>query len=260
MADAPLSLAAHGAVRVLTVDRQARLNALDRATLHALDTMLAEVAQDEAVRALVVTGAGPKAFIAGADISEFQAFSPGDARAYAMAGQRVFRRIEALGIPTIAAINGFALGGGCELALACTFRLMSETATVGLPEIHLGLIPGFGGTQRLARLVGRQHAAEMILTGRRVPAAEALAMGLVLRAVPATDLMPSALALATDLAERAPGAVRYALDAIDAGLDMPLTQGCDVEAALFGLAAASEDMREGVAAFLEKRPPVFTGR
>lgn len=260
MADAPLSLAAHGAVRVLTVDRQARLNALDRATLDALRGVLDDVAADSTARALVVTGAGPKAFIAGADISEFQTFTPGEARAYALTGQRVFRRLETIGIPTVAAINGFALGGGCELALACTFRIMADTASIGLPEIHLGLIPGFGGTQRLARLVGRQRALEMILTGRRVPAAEAVAVGLVLRAVAAADLLPSALTMATDLAARAPRAVRYALDAIDAGLDMSLGQGCDAEAALFGLAASTEDMREGVAAFLEKRSPVFTGR
>jgi enoyl-CoA hydratase len=260
MSDSPLTLTSEGAVRLLTIDRQARMNALDREALSLLASMLAGIARDQSARVLVITGAGDRAFIAGADISEFSAFTPADARAYALAGQRVFRQIETLDIPTIAAINGYALGGGCELALACTFRLMADGASIGLPEITLGLIPGFGGTQRLSRLVGRQRALEMVLTGRRVPAAEALAMGLVLRAVPAAELMTTAMAFAEDLASRAPLAVRYALDAVDAGLDMPLQQACDTEAALFALAAATDDMREGVTAFLEKRAPSFTGR
>jgi enoyl-CoA hydratase len=260
MADTPLSLTSDGPIRVLTVDRPARLNALDRSTLHALDSALGEIGRDEGARVLVVTGGGAKAFIAGADISEFTGFTAADARAYAQAGQQVFRRIEALGIPSIAAINGYALGGGCELALACTFRVMADTASIGLPEVDLGLIPGFGGTQRLARLVGRQRALEMVLTGRRVAAAEAVSMGLALRAVPAAELMSSVHAFAATLASKAPHAVRYALHAVDAGLDMPLESACDHEAALFALAASTDDMREGVAAFLEKREPTFTGR
>jgi enoyl-CoA hydratase len=172
----------------------------------------------------------------------------------------VFDRLESLPVPTIAAINGYALGGGCELALACTFRLVADTARLGLPETSLGLIPGFGGTQRLARAIGRQQALELILTGRQVDADEAVRLGLALRAVPAATLMDAAQALAAQLAARAPVALRYAREAMAGGLDRPLADGLAAEARLFGLAAATADMREGVRAFLEKRQAVFTGR
>ncbi|BCS34147.1 3-hydroxybutyryl-CoA dehydratase [Luteitalea sp. TBR-22] len=260
MSDQYLDLTGTGAVRVLTITRPEKLNALNRATLAALRARLDALADEAALRVLIVTGAGPKAFVAGADIAEFDGFTADAAAAYARAGQAVFDRLESMPVPTIAAINGYALGGGCELALACTFRLMADTARLGLPETSLGLIPGFGGTQRLARAIGRQQALELILTGRQVSADEAVRLGIVLRSVPAAALMDEAQALADQLAARAPLALRYAREAIADGLDRPLADGLAAEARLFGLAAATEDMREGVRAFLEKRPATFTGR
>lgn len=260
MSDEYLELTGTDAVRVLTITRPEKLNALNRATLAALHARLDALAADAALRVLIVTGAGPKAFVAGADIAEFEAFTPAEAATYARAGQAVFDRLESLPVPTIAAINGYALGGGCELALACTLRLVADTARLGLPETSLGLIPGFGGTQRLARAVGRQQALELILTGRQVTADEAVRLGLALRAVPASALMDEARSLADQLAVRAPLALRYAREAVAAGLDRPLADGLATEARLFGLAAATDDMREGVRAFLEKRQASFTGR
>lgn len=255
-----LELSGHPAVRVLTISRPAKLNALNRAALSELAGALASLAGDAALRVLIVTGAGGKAFVAGADIAEFQGFTPDEAVAYARLGQRVFDQLEALPVPSIAAINGYALGGGCELALACTFRLVAESARIGLPETSLGLIPGFGGTQRLARAVGQQRALELILTGRQLTAVDAVTLGLALRAVPAESLLDEALALAAQLEGRAPLALRYAREAVAAGLDRPVADGLATEARLFGLAAATADMQEGVRAFLEKRPPTFTGR
>jgi enoyl-CoA hydratase len=260
MSDEYLDLTGTDAVRVLTITRPEKLNALNRATLAALDARLVSLASDSALRVVIITGAGPKAFVAGADIAEFAGFTPDDAVEYARAGQAVFDRIESLPVPTIAAINGYALGGGCELALACTFRLVADTARLGLPETSLGLIPGFGGTQRLARAIGRQQALELILTGRQVTAEEAVRLGLALRSVPAATLLDEAHALAAQLAVRAPIALRYARQAVAAGLDRPLADGLAAEARLFGLASATEDMREGVRAFLEKRQASFTGR
>lgn len=255
-----LDLSGTDAVRVLTLNRPAKLNALNRAALAELKAVLDVLSADPSLRVLIVTGAGSKAFVAGADISEFEGFTTDSAAEYAREGQAVFDRLEQLPVPSIAAINGFALGGGCELALACTFRLMADTARMGLPETSLGLIPGFGGTQRLARAVGRQRALELILTGRQVTAAEAVALGLALEVVPADRLMAYAQEFAERLASRAPLAVRYAREAVAEGLDRPLTEGLAVEARLFGQAASTEDMREGVRAFLEKRQPSFTGR
>jgi enoyl-CoA hydratase len=260
MADTYLDLSGTDAVRVLTIARPEKLNALDRATLAALSGRLDVLAADPVLRVLVITGAGPKAFVAGADISEFEGLSPDEATRLARQGQAVLDRLESLPVPTIAAVNGYALGGGCELALACTFRLVADTARMGLPETSLGLIPGFGGTQRLARAVGRQQALELILTGRQVGADEAVRLGLALRAVPAAQLMDEALALAAQLASRAPLALRYAREAVADGIDRPLADGLALEARLFGLAAATADMREGVRAFLEKRQATFTGR
>ena len=259
MPETSLLLTTDGPVRVLTVNRPARRNAIDRATLAALRTHLDDIRADPDARVLVITGAGT-AFVAGADITEFQGLTAAEARAFALEGQQVLRRLETLERPTIAAINGYALGGGCELALACTFRLLAEGARVGLPEVRLGLIPGFGGTQRLARLVGRERALDWILTGRQVEAAEAVAAGFALRAVPEQQLVGDAVALAHQLAAGAPLAQAYAIAAVDQGLDVGLDAGCAIEATLFGLAASSEDMREGVAAFLDKRSPSFTGR
>ena len=246
-------------VAVLTIHRPQRLNALDAATLHELQHAFIQFQQDSDLRCVIVTGAGDKAFVAGADLREFGGDTPETARQRAANGQGVFDLIEQLGKPVIAAVNGFALGGGCELAMACTLRVASETATFGQPEINLGLIPGFAGTQRLARLIGKTSAMEMILTGRIITAQEALTCGLINRVVPAAALMEEARALAAVLASKPPLALRYAMEALNRGLDMPFAEGCRLEASLFGLAAATDDMREGTQAFLEKRKPHFTG-
>lgn len=260
MSDQYLQLSGTDAVRVLTIARPEKRNALDGATIEALGAQLRALAGDPALRVLVITGAGDKAFVAGADIAEFEGMTPDEATRLARRGQAVLDTLESMPVPTIAAINGYALGGGCELALACTFRVFADTARIGLPETSLGLIPGFGGTQRLARAVGRQRALEMILTGRQVDAGEAVSLGLALRAVPAARLMDDVMALAEHLAARAPLALRYAREAVAEGLDRPLADALALEARLFGLAAATADMHEGVRAFLEKRQPTFTGR
>lgn len=260
MSDQYLQLSGTDAVRVLTITRPEKLNALNRATIGALGERLGALAADAALRVLIITGAGTKAFVAGADIGEFEGLTPDEATRLARRGQAVFDQLERMPVPTIAAINGYALGGGCELALACTFRLMADTARLGLPETSLGLIPGFGGTQRLARAIGRQQALELILTGRQVAADEVVRLGLALRSVPAAQLMDDAWSLAEHLASRAPLALRYAREAVAEGLDRPLADALALEARLFGLAASTADMREGVRAFLEKRQPTFTGQ
>jgi enoyl-CoA hydratase len=209
---------------------------------------------------VMLTGAGEKAFVAGADINELAVQTATSARAFALAGQHVFEVVENLGKPVIAAINGYALGGGCELAMACTLRLAADTAKLGQPEIHLGLIPGYAGTQRLARLVGKAKAMEIILTGVPISAAEAERIGLVNRVVTAAELLNEARALAEQLASHAPIATRYILDVITRGLEMPFAEASVFEATLFGLVAATDDMREGTKAFLEKRKPDFKGR
>jgi enoyl-CoA hydratase/carnithine racemase len=246
-------------VTVLTVQRPQRLNALDASTLDELRQAILDARQDSAIRCVIVTGDG-KAFVAGADINEIAAQPPEGARQLALRGQHVFDLIEMLGKPVIAAVNGMALGGGCELAMACTLRIAADTARFGLPEINLGLIPGFGGTQRLPRLVGKTRAMELILMGNPVSASEALAIGLVNRVVPAADLMNEARGLAAVLAEKPPIAMRYAMEAIHSGMDMPFGEACRLEASLFGMAAATGDMREGTRAFLDKRKPEFKGQ
>ena len=249
-----------GAVAIVTVNRPQRLNALDARTIGELRQAALDLQRDDAIRCVIVTGAGDRAFVAGADINELATDTPDAARTRAREGQQVFDLLETLGKPVIAAVNGVALGGGCELAMACTLRVAAETARFGQPEINLGLIPGFAGTQRLSRLVGRTKAMEMVLTGSPISAQDALAIGLVNRVVPPGELMPSARALASDLAAKAPMAMRYAIDAIGRGLDMPFADACRLEAALFGAVSATEDMKEGTRAFLEKRTPVFKGR
>jgi enoyl-CoA hydratase len=248
-----------GAVALVTVNRPQVLNALNAATLDELGRLMTSLAGDAAIRAVVITGAGEKAFIAGADIGELATLSPAQAKAHARQGQKVFDAIEGLGKPVIAAINGFALGGGCELAMACTMRLAADTARLGQPEINLGITPGFAGTQRLARLIGRAHALDLLLSGRPVTADEALRMGLVNRVVPAADLPTAARTLATELAAKAPIATRFILEAVHRGAEGPFEEGQCLEATLFGLAFATADMREGTRAFLEKRKPVFKG-
>ena len=249
-----------GGVATLTINRPKVLNALNIATISELDDAFAAFARDEETRAIVVTGSGEKAFVAGADINELAAQTPDSARALAARGQAVFARIEDLGKPVIAAINGYALGGGCELAMACTLRLAADTAKIGQPEIQLGIMPGYGGTQRLPRLVGAGKALELMLLGTPVDAHEALRIGLVNRVVPHQALLPDAQALAATLAGQPPLAIRAILEAVNRGAHLPLTDACALEAAHFGLLAATADMREGTRAFLEKRKPSFQGR
>jgi enoyl-CoA hydratase len=249
------------AVRVVTVNRPDKLNALNAAVLEELGAAVAEAEADPALRCLVVTGAGAKAFIAGADIGELARLSPLEGREHARRGQALLDRIEALPVPTIAAINGFAYGGGLELAMACTLRIASENARMGLPETSLGILPGYGGTQRLARLVGRARAFELVLTAEKgLTAAEAERIGLVNRVVPAGEAVRGALEIASKIRANGPVAVRYAMESIRRGLEMSLPEGQLLEATLFGLCAATSDTKEGMAAFLEKRPARFTGR
>ncbi len=249
-----------GGLAWLTFNRPQRLNALNRQTLDELADALERAAADPDVRCLILTGAGPRAFVAGADISELRNLDALGGMALNAHGQRVFRRLETLGLVSIAAVNGYALGGGCELALSCTVRIAAENAAFGLPELSLGLIPGFGGTQRLARLIGRGRALELILTGRQLEADEALAAGLVSRVVPPDALRDAAEALARTILQRAPLAVPLAIDAVTRGLEMSLDDGLAHELALTGLAYGTDDKNEGLAAFLEKRTPVWKAR
>jgi len=255
-----LLLERDGAVAVLTINRPKVLNALNAQTLDELRRAILELKHDAAIRVVILTGAGEKSFIAGADINELAVQSPIDGREHAIRGQHVFDLIEHMGKPVIAAINGYALGGGCELAMACTIRIAADSARLGQPEINLGIVPGYAGTQRLSRLVGRGRALELLLTGDQVTAHEAHRLGLVNRVVPAADLMTEARSLAGTLAAKAPVAVRYILEAVHKGLEMPFPQAQVFEATLFGLVAATEDMREGTNAFLEKRKPEFKGK
>jgi enoyl-CoA hydratase len=249
------------AIRTITVNRPEKLNALNVEVLRLLAEAVASAASDPSLRCLIVTGAGEKAFIAGADIGELAKLAPLDAREHARRGQAVLAAIEGLPFASIAAINGYAYGGGLELAMACTIRIASENAKMGLPETSLGILPGYGGTQRLARLVGRARACEFVLTAEKgITAAAAERIGLVNQVVPAGTARAAALELARKIAANGPAACRYALEAIRDGVEMPLAQAQAYEATLFGLCAATEDMREGMNAFLQKRPPKFTGR
>jgi enoyl-CoA hydratase len=246
-------------VAFITLNRPEKLNALNNEVLKELELALADLEQDPEVGVVVLTGAGEKAFVAGADISELRSLDTAGARTQALRGQAVFQRIESMPKPVIAAVNGFALGGGCELALACHIRIASENARFGLPEVSLGLIPGYGGTQRLPRLVGKGVAMDLILSGEMVPAADALRMGLVSRVVPQADLKATTEKLARTILSRGPVALRNAIAAVNEGLEMPQDRGLQYEAALFGLLAATQDMQEGTGAFLEKRQAQFKG-
>lgn len=243
----------------ITVDRPTKLNALDTQVLLEIEEAVGQALRQQTIGVLVVTGAGEKAFVAGADIAAMAELSAAAGKDLGTLGQRVFDVLDQSPKPVIAAINGFALGGGLELALACHLRVASETARFGQPEVKLGLIPGFGGTQRLPRLVGRARAMELLLTGAMIDAATALSWGLVNRVVPAEELLATTQALADAMLAVSPVAVRHCLDAVRAGGEGPLAEGLALEAALFGLSFATEDMREGVAAFLEKRKPAFRG-
>ncbi len=244
----------------ITVHRPKVLNALSRQTMQELDACIGEAGRDEAVRALILTGSGDKAFVAGADINELASQTAASGREFSLYGQAVFSRLEHLGKPSIAAVNGYALGGGCELALAATLRIAGRNARFGLPEVKLGILPGYGGTQRLARLCGRGVACRMVLTGEMISADEALRVGLVNEVVEPGELLGAAEALAAKITANAPLAVKYSLEAIGRGAEMTQEEALRLEAALFGLLCGSEDMREGTRAFLEKRPPQFKNR
>ena len=249
-----------GAVATVTVNRPKVMNALNHQTLGELAHAFDAVRDDDAVRVLVVTGAGDKAFVAGADINELAKMQALSAKKLAAYGQEVFRRLEHLGKPSVARINGFALGGGCELALACTLRTASTNAKLGLPETSLGIIPGYGGTQRLSRIAGPGVAREWVLTGDIYSATEAHRVGVVNRLFEPDELAAGTQKLLDSILARGPVALRLGMEAIGRGQDMPQLQGEMMETDMFGLASTTEDMREGMAAFLEKRKPSFLGR
>ena len=251
---------ARDGVLYVTIDRPKVLNALNALTIEEIGRVFTAARTDESVRCVVLTGAGEKAFVAGADINELAKMTPIMGKFVSEQGQGVFQQIENFPKPVIAAVNGFALGGGCELALACHIRIASEKAQLGLPEVTLGIIPGYGGTQRLTRLVGKGKALELICTGDRINAADAERIGLVNKVVPADGLMAAAEEMAKRIASRSPMAIRAAIEAVNRGSDMPLEDAQVLEATLFGLLCATEDMREGMAAFLEKRPANFPGK
>ena len=247
-------------VAIVTVNRPEKLNALNQRVMTELGACFVEINKDDGVRAVILTGAGEKAFVAGADINELAVQTPVQGKETSLAGQRVLDAIENLGKPVIAAVNGYALGGGCELAMACTLRIASENARFGQPEVKLGIIPGYAGTQRLPRLVGKGLAHQMILTGDPITAAEAYRIGLVNQVVPLNELMSAAEALARKIVVNAPLAVKFAMEAVNHGMEMTAEQGQFLEATLFGLCCTTADMKEGTRAFLEKRPAKFTGK
>ena len=248
------------AVAFVTINRPEKLNALNDAVVQELAHAAERIASESAIRGAIITGAGTKAFVAGADIADLAQQGPFDGKARALRGQAVLRRVETCGKPVVAAVNGFALGGGCELALACHLRIASENAKFGQPEVKLGIAPGYGGTQRLPRLVGKGIALHMILTAEIIDAQEAYRIGLVNKVVPAETLLTEAERVVRSILLMGPLAVQLALEAVDRGLDMTLEEGLLLEANHFGLLAATRDMKEGLAAFLEKRAPKFEGR
>jgi enoyl-CoA hydratase len=247
-------------IRTITLNRPDKLNALNRDTLSELRTAFDAAADDDAVRVVVLTGAGPKAFVAGADIAEMNGLTPVQARDFSRQGQRLMSRIEQLGKPVIAMVNGFALGGGMELAMACHLRIAADSAKFGQPEINLGLIPGFGGTQRLLRLCGRGPALELCLLGENIDAARALQLNLVTRVIAKEELAVETYKLAAKLAAAAPQALRGMLDAIVIAGEAALDAGLEFETQAFAIAFSTQDMREGTSAFLERRTPSFSGR
>ena len=255
-----LRLEKRSPLAVITVDRPKVLNALNAETLTELSEIFEELAADPEIRVILLAGAGDRAFVAGADIRELAALTPEEGRAYSLRGQGVLRRIETLGKPVIACIQDFALGGGCELAMACTLRLAADDARLGQPEVKLGIMAGYGGSQRLTRLVGRSEGLKLLLTGAIIDAREALRIGLVDEVLPAAELLPRAEALAQQIAANAPLAVAETLRAVDEGFDLPLDLALLRESVRFGGLCASADKNEGAQAFLEKRPPVWKGQ
>jgi len=247
-------------IAYVTVNRPKALNALNMATMEELRAAFHDIKSDVSVRVVIVTGAGEKAFIAGADIAELNQNNAISAKEYTHRWHSVLNLIENLGKPVIACINGFALGGGCEIAMACTMRLASETARLGQPEVKLGIIPGYGGTQRLPRLVGKGIAMQLLLTGEMITAQEAYRIGLVNEVTAPANLIPRAEAIAGKIIANGQLAVQYTMEAVTKGMETPLPEGLYIEAALFGVAAGTEDKKEGTAAFLEKRPAQFKGR
>jgi enoyl-CoA hydratase len=247
-------------IAVVTLDRPKVLNALNLQSMTELEQVFLDIRQNDSVRAVLITGAGEKAFVAGADIRELASLSALEGERVATRGQRVFSLLESCGKPVIACINGFALGGGCELALACTLRIASTSARLGQPEVKIGIIPGYGGTQRLPRLIGKGAALKMILTGEPVSADEALRLGLVDEVVAPDQLLARGEQIAQTIAGMAPLAVRDSIRAVNGGYDLPLASGLELEASLFGLACSTSDKEEGTKAFLEKRAPTWTGK
>lgn len=259
MPESPLLITREAAVLLLTINRPDKLNALDAATLDALDSAFADASADDTVRAIVLTGAGPKAFVAGADIAQMNGLTPVQGRDFSLRGQRMMRRVEQMPKPVIAMVNGFALGGGLELAMCCHLRVAADSAKLGQPEVNLGLIPGFAGTQRLLRLAGRAAAMELCLLGTPIDANRAQALGIVNRVVPAEHLLAETMKLANQLADAAPLALRGIIDCLNVGGECGIEEGMAYETAQFGLMFATDDMREGTSAFLERRKPVFRG-
>jgi enoyl-CoA hydratase len=253
-----VKLEVDGPIALITIDRPKALNALNTRTLTELEQVLEVVSLDRGIRALIVTGSGDRAFVAGADISEMATLQPESARKFAALGHRVLQAIEALPVPAIAAVNGFALGGGCELALACDLIYASEKAKLGQPEVNLGVIPGFGGTQRLTRLLGKTRAKELIFTGEMIDAAKAKEIGLVLEVLPPDRLLPHCREVAQRIAAKAPLAVAQAKRAIEYGADADLHSANELERQAFGLLFGTADQKEGMRAFMEKRSPTFT--
>src|ERR1700741_333992 len=249
-----------GAIAYVTLNRPKVLNALNRRTWEDLQSAFEDAREDSAIRGVILTGAGDKAFIAGADISELSKVTAVEAESSSTFGQGVLNLIENLGKPVIAAINGFALGGGCETAMACTIRIAVETAKFGQPEVKLGVLPGGGGTQRLPRLIGKGRALQLILTGGMINASEAYRIGLVNEVVPIAELIPRAEALLREIFANAPLAIKYSLEAVNKGLETSQAEGLALEASFFGLCAGTEDKQEGTRAFLEKRAAQFKGR
>lgn len=247
-------------IYLLTLNRPKALNALNSAALDELAQAIAQVAADESARVLLVTGAGDKAFVAGADIAEMQNFTPEQGEAFSARGSRAFAKLDALAIPAIALVNGYALGGGCELALACDWIIAADRAAFGQPEVNLGVSAGFGGTQRLPRKIGSARAMELLVSGRQVKADEALAIGLVNQVVPAAEIMRKGLEIARLIASKGPLAVRYTKEAVMRGADMDLTEALALESSLFGRCCSTQDQQEGMRAFLEKRPAKFQGK